>query len=93
MKLPSPRERGAIFARLRAARKVEGHAKARELGITVSSTQVRSDGAQLARAAELLARGDVKVVLDSRYPLVDTARAHERALMGGIQGKLVLTTT
>ena len=71
----------------------EGHAQARELGITVSSTQVRSDGAQLARAAELLAQGDIKVVLDSRFRRVDTARAHERALKGGIQGKVVLTTT
>ncbi|MBH0114964.1 NADP-dependent oxidoreductase [Novosphingobium sp. YJ-S2-02] len=71
----------------------EGHAQARELGITVSSTQVRSNGAQLARAAELLAQGDIKVVLDSRFRLVDTSRAHERALKGGIQGKIVLTTT
>jgi NADPH:quinone reductase-like Zn-dependent oxidoreductase len=68
-----------------------GHEEAEKLGITVSSTQVRSNGAQLAEAARLLDRGIVRVVVDSTYPLSEAARAHERAISGGIQGKVVLT--
>lgn len=68
-----------------------GHEQARERGITVSSTQVRSNGAQLAEAGRLLQDGTVRVVLDSRYPLTDASSAHERAMRGGIQGKIVLT--
>ncbi|WP_118138554.1 NADP-dependent oxidoreductase [Oceanicella sp. SM1341] len=68
-----------------------GHAEAEELGITVSTTQVRSDGAQLSRAAELLADGRLRVLIDSTYPLAEAARAHARAERGGIGGKIVLT--
>ncbi|MFT7722982.1 MAG: NADP-dependent oxidoreductase [Roseateles sp.] len=67
-----------------------GHEEAGKLGITVSSTQVRSNGAQLAQAGRLLDDGSVRVVVDSVYPLADAARAHERAARGGTQGKLVL---
>ena len=68
-----------------------GHDEARERGITVSSTQVRSNGAQLAEAGRLLDDGTVRVVIDSRFPLADAAGAHARAAKGGIQGKIVLT--
>ncbi|WP_260596929.1 NADP-dependent oxidoreductase [Sphingomonas endolithica] len=68
-----------------------GHGAARERGITVSSTQVRSNGAQLAEAGRLLDEGTVRVVIDSRFPLADAAAAHTRAAKGGIQGKIVLT--
>jgi NADPH:quinone reductase-like Zn-dependent oxidoreductase len=68
-----------------------GHDAARERGITVSSTQVRSNGAQLANAGRLLDDGTVRVVIDSRFALVDAASAHARAMKGGIQGKIVLT--
>lgn len=67
------------------------HAKAEALGITVSATQVRSNGAQLGEAGRLLADGTVKVVVDSSFPLAEAARAHERAAQGNIQGKIVLT--
>ncbi|MCB8837248.1 NADP-dependent oxidoreductase [Aurantimonas sp. VKM B-3413] len=65
--------------------------EADRLGVTVSTTQVRSSGAQLAEAARLLDDGTVRVVIDSTYPLTEAARAHERAESGSIQGKIVLT--
>ncbi|KIZ39813.1 MULTISPECIES: NADP-dependent oxidoreductase [Rhodopseudomonas] len=68
-----------------------GHDQAKTLGITVSTPQVRSNGAQLAQAARLLDDGTLRVVVDSTFPLADAARAHQRAARGGIQGKIVLT--
>ncbi len=67
-----------------------GHEEAADRGITVSTTQVRSSGAQLAAVAPLLADGTLRVVIDSVFPLADAAHAHERAARGGIQGKIVL---
>jgi NADPH2:quinone reductase len=68
----------------------EGHDAAAQRGIRVSSTQVRSNGAQLAQAAALFDRQAVRVVVDSVFPLSEASRAHERAGEGGIQGKIVL---
>ncbi|CDN50809.1 NADP-dependent oxidoreductase [Neorhizobium galegae] len=68
-----------------------GAEEAEKLGVTVSTTQVRSSGAQLAEIARLLDDGTIRVVLDSTYPLADTRKAHERAARGHIQGKIVLT--
>ncbi|MEW2623731.1 NADP-dependent oxidoreductase [Streptomyces sp. NPDC048106] len=62
-----------------------------KLGVTVSGTQVRSNGAQLAEAGRLLDAGTVRVALDSTFPLADARAAHERAARGHIQGKIVLT--
>jgi NADPH:quinone reductase-like Zn-dependent oxidoreductase len=64
--------------------------EAARLGITVSATQVRSSGAQLAELARLLDDGTIRVVIDSVYPLADARQAHERAARGHIQGKIVL---
>lgn len=69
----------------------DGFDEAAQRGITVSSTQVRSNGAQLAQLAPLLDDGSIRVVIDSTYPLADARQAHERAARGNIQGKLVLT--
>ncbi len=69
----------------------EGHDRARELRITVSSTQVRSNGPQLADAGRLLEDGTVRVTVGSTYPLAEASGAHERAMKGGGQGKIVLT--
>ncbi|WP_416064143.1 NADP-dependent oxidoreductase [Rhizobium sp. ZK1] len=60
-------------------------------GVTVSATQVRSSGAQLAEVGRLLNDGTIRVVIDSAYPLADARKAHERAARGHIQGKIVLT--
>ena len=67
-----------------------GHQEAAMRQITVSSTQVRSSGAQLAEAGRLLENGTLRVVIDSTYPLAQASAAHERASLGGIQGKVVL---
>ncbi|MEN2976519.1 NADP-dependent oxidoreductase (plasmid) [Tistrella bauzanensis] len=68
-----------------------GADEAGALGVTVSTTQVRSNGAQLAELAHLLDDGTFRVVIDSSYPLADARKAHERAGEGHIQGKIVLT--
>jgi NADPH:quinone reductase-like Zn-dependent oxidoreductase len=67
-----------------------GHDEAAKRGITVSSTQVRSNGAQLAEAGRLLDDSTIRVVIDSTFRLADASAAHERASKGGIQGKVVL---
>ncbi|MEG3089259.1 zinc-binding dehydrogenase [Sphingomonas sp. PB4P5] len=67
-----------------------GGEDAEKLRITVSSTQVRSSGAQLAEVGRLLEDGAIRVVLDSIYPLAAARSAHERAAQGHIQGKIVL---
>lgn len=69
----------------------DGSDEAAQRGVTVSSTQVRSSGAQLAQLAGLLDDGIIRVVIDSTYPLAEARQAHERAARGNLQGKLVLT--
>jgi NADPH:quinone reductase-like Zn-dependent oxidoreductase len=64
--------------------------EAGKLGVTVSATQVRSNGAQLAELGRLLDAGTVRVAIDSTFPLADARKAHERAARGHIQGKIVL---
>ncbi|MFE3598626.1 NADP-dependent oxidoreductase [Streptomyces sp. NPDC059142] len=61
------------------------------LGVTVTGTQVRSNGAQLAELGRLLDAGTVRVAIDSTFALTDARAAHERAARGHIQGKIVLT--
>lgn len=61
------------------------------LGVTVSGTQVRSDGSQLAELGTLLESGELRVAIDSTFPLADARHAHERAARGHIRGKIVLT--
>lgn len=70
-----------------------GFASAEEaatLGVTVSATQVRSSGAQLADVARLIDDGVIGVAIDSEFPLADAREAHKRAAGGHIQGKIVL---
>jgi NADPH:quinone reductase-like Zn-dependent oxidoreductase len=62
-----------------------------ELGVTVTSTQVHSNGAQLAEIGRLLEDGTIRVAIDSTFPLEDVQAAHERAAQGHLQGKIVLT--
>jgi len=68
-----------------------GTEEAAKLGITMSTTQVRSSGAQLAEVAKLLDNGTIRVAIDSTFPLADARKAHERAAQGNIQGKIVFT--
>jgi NADPH:quinone reductase-like Zn-dependent oxidoreductase len=68
-----------------------GAEEAERLGITVSATQVRSSGAQLAELALLLNDGTIRVAIDSTFLLADAGKSHEHAAKGNIQGKIVLT--
>jgi NADPH:quinone reductase-like Zn-dependent oxidoreductase len=68
-----------------------GAEEAERLGVTVSATQVNSNGPQLAELAHLLDAGTVRVAIDSTYPLAEAGKAHERAARGHTQGKMVLT--
>jgi len=79
---------GALFPVFLGFSDVEEAAK---LGVTVSMTQVRSNGPQLAELGRLFDAGTVRVAIDSTFPLADARRAHERAARGHIQGKIVLT--
>ncbi|WP_075293191.1 NADP-dependent oxidoreductase [Pararhizobium arenae] len=69
----------------------EGADEAKKRDVIVSTTQVRSNGAQLKEIAPLLSDGTIKVVIDSAYPLEQASAAHARAEKGHIQGKIVLT--
>ena len=67
-----------------------GAEEAKLLGVTVSATQVRSNGEQLRELARLLDNGTIRVAIDSTFPLADARLAHERAAQGHIRGKIVL---
>lgn len=62
-----------------------------KLGVTVTGTQVRASGAQLAELGSLLDAGVLRVAIDSTFTLADARAAHQRAAQGHIQGKIVLT--
>jgi NADPH:quinone reductase-like Zn-dependent oxidoreductase len=87
--LPTLKRGGALFPVFGLG--ASGADEAKKLGITMSTTQVRSSGAQLAEIAELLNNGTIRVAIDSTFPLEDAQKAHERAAQGNTQGKLVLT--
>ncbi len=65
--------------------------EAAKLGVTVSMTQVRSNGSQLGELARLLDDGTVVVAVDATFPLAAACKAHERAAQGHTRGKIVLT--
>jgi NADPH:quinone reductase-like Zn-dependent oxidoreductase len=65
--------------------------EAAKLGVTVSMTQVRSNGPQLAEIGRVLDAGTVRVAIDRTFPLADARKAHERAADGHVRGKIVLT--
>ncbi|WP_047195508.1 NADP-dependent oxidoreductase [Caldimonas brevitalea] len=68
-----------------------GADEAAKLGVTVSATQVRSNGSQLAELGRLFEHDKVRVAIDSTFALADAQKAHERAARGRLQGKIVLT--
>jgi len=86
--LPTLRRGGALFPVFPG---FGDHDEAATLGVTVSMTQVRSDGTQLAELGRLLADGTVRVAVDGTYPLAEARAAHERAAEGHLRGKIVLT--
>ncbi|MGW2836594.1 NADP-dependent oxidoreductase [Streptomyces sp. NPDC001493] len=65
--------------------------RAAGLGVVVETMwQVRSSGSDLAELATLIDAGQVRVAIDSVFPLRDAAAAHTRAERGHLQGKIVL---
>jgi NADPH:quinone reductase-like Zn-dependent oxidoreductase len=68
-----------------------GGDEAAQRNVTVSTTQVRANGAQLEEVGRLLDDATIRVAIDSSFPLTDARKAHERAAEGHIRGKIVLT--
>ncbi|WP_410586415.1 NADP-dependent oxidoreductase [Amycolatopsis sp. lyj-23] len=60
------------------------------LGVTVTATQVRASGAQLAELGRLLDDDTIRVAIDTIFRLEDSRAAHQRAAEGHIRGKIVL---
>jgi len=69
----------------------DGSDEAKRRGVTVSTTQVRSNGAQLAEIVPLLDSGLIRVGVDSIFTLAEARKAHERAAAGHIRSKIALT--
>lgn len=89
--LPTLKRGGALFPVFPLG--FSGAEEAAKLGVTVSATQVRSSGEQLANVGRLLDDGTIRVAIDSIFALADARNAHERAAGGHIQGKIVLTVS
>jgi NADPH:quinone reductase-like Zn-dependent oxidoreductase len=85
--LPAVREGGVLVT-------IAGtppEAAARQRGVRAEVFRVSPNPEQLARIAELVASGDVRVEIAETMPLADTKRAHELSEGGHVRGKLVLT--
>jgi NADPH:quinone reductase-like Zn-dependent oxidoreductase len=57
----------------------------------VRPVMLRPSGADLADLGRRLADGSLRVVVDSRFPLADLAKAWERSRSGRAVGKIVVT--
>ncbi|AID31756.2 zinc-binding dehydrogenase [Mesorhizobium huakuii 7653R] len=87
--LPTLKRGGALYPIFPLG--FDGSDEAKRRGVTVSTTQVRSNGAQLAEIVPLLDSGLIRVGVDSIFTLAEARKAHERAAAGHIRGKIVLT--
>ena len=85
--LPGVRE-GGILVTI-AARPPED--AARERGVRAELLVISLSSEQLARIAELVAAGEVRVEIAEAIPLAEVQRAHELSESGHTRGKLVLT--
>ena len=85
--LPTVRE-GGILVTIAAAPPEEA---ARERGVRAELLVMSPTSEQLARVAELVAGGDVRVEIADVLPLADVRRAHELSEAGHTRGKLILT--
>lgn len=63
---------------------------ARARGIPTGFTLVEPDRLGLTALAELVERGELRVAIDSVFPLADAAAAHRRGESNGASGKIVL---
>jgi NADPH:quinone reductase-like Zn-dependent oxidoreductase len=64
---------------------------ARERGMRAELLIMSPDADQLARIADLVAVGDVRVEIAEVLPLAEVARAHELSESGHTRGKIILT--
>ncbi|ONI83347.1 NADPH:quinone reductase [Saccharothrix sp. ALI-22-I] len=66
-------------------------AAAEKLGVRAATVFVAPDHAVLERVAELVERGEVKVLIAETFPLEDVVKAHELGEANRTTGKIVLT--
>ncbi|WP_158843327.1 NADP-dependent oxidoreductase [Saccharothrix deserti] len=66
-------------------------AAAEKLGVRAATVFVAPDHAVLERVAELVERGEVKVLIAETFPLEDVVKAHELGESNRTTGKIVLT--
>jgi NADPH:quinone reductase-like Zn-dependent oxidoreductase len=85
--LPAVRE-GGILVTIAGAPPEEA---ARERGVRAELLVMSPKSEQLARIAELVASGAVRVEIAEAMPLAEAKRAHELSEGGHVRGKLVLT--
>ena len=85
--VPAVRE-GGILVTIAAAPPEEA---AQERGCAAELLVMSPSSEQLARIAELVAAGDVRVEIAEAIPLAEVQRAHELSESGHTRGKLVLT--
>ena len=64
---------------------------ARERGVRAELLSMSPKAEQLARIAELVAAGEVRVEIADTIPLAEAARAHELSESGHTRGKIILT--
>jgi NADPH:quinone reductase-like Zn-dependent oxidoreductase len=86
--VPTVRE-GGIIVTIAAAPPQEA---ARERGARAELLVMSPTSEQLARVAELVAAGEVRVEISESLPLGEIQRAHELSEGGHVRGKIVLTT-
>ena len=60
-------------------------------GVRAEMLVMNRSSEQLARIAELVVAGDVRVELAEVIPLTDVQRAHELGESGHVRGKIILT--
>ncbi len=87
--LPAVRE-GGILITIASAPPEEA---ARRRGVRAELHVMSPKSEQLARIAELVASGDVRVEIAEAMPLANVKRAHGLSESGHVRGKLVLTVT
>ncbi|MFD0480516.1 zinc-binding dehydrogenase [Nonomuraea thailandensis] len=59
-------------------------------GVTTTLHQVREDGTGLAELVKLVETGDLRLRLDSSFPIAEVRKAFERFETRGLTGKVAL---
>ncbi|MDP9868321.1 MULTISPECIES: NADP-dependent oxidoreductase [Streptosporangium] len=59
-------------------------------GVTTTLHQVKEDGAGLAELVKLVETGDLRLRLDSSFPIAEVRKAYERLATRGLNGKVAL---